>query len=50
MMEGEKVCLALDAEGVDPGTIIQRTSIHKLRILWEDGEETEERQEDLRRL
>jgi hypothetical protein len=34
---------------VDRGTIIQRTSIHKVRVLWEDGDETVEKVEDLRR-
>ena len=48
MNEGDKVCLALDHEGLDKGTVIQRAGIHKIRVLWEDGEETVEKQEDLR--
>jgi hypothetical protein len=48
MKEGSKVCLALDGAQVDQGTIIQRTSIHKVRVLWEDGDETIERSDDLK--
>lgn len=50
MNEGDKVCLSTDRAGLDRGTIIQRFSIHKVRILWEDGEETIEEDENVRRL
>lgn len=50
MNEGDKVCLALDHVGQDTGVIIQRDGILKLRVLWDDGEETVERSNDLRRL
>jgi predicted RNA-binding protein YlqC (UPF0109 family) len=48
MNDGDKVCLALDMANVDRGTIIGRAGIHKVRVLWEDGEETEEKVDDLK--
>lgn len=48
MNEGDKVTLALDMANLDRGTIIARTKINKVRVLWEDGDETEEKVEDLK--
>lgn len=47
-VEGDKVCLALDMANVDRGTIIARTGIHEVRVLWEDGDETVEKTTDLK--
>lgn len=48
MKEGDKVTLALDMANVDIGTMIGRTSIHMVRVHWEDGDETEEKDTDLK--
>lgn len=48
MVEGTKVCLALDGANEDVGTVIQTTGIHKVRVLWWDGEETSEETWDLK--
>lgn len=48
MKEGQKVSLALDKANADIGTIIDREGITKVRVLWWDGEETIEQQQDLK--
>ena len=48
MVEGARVSLALDGANEDVGTVIQTTGIHKVRVLWWDGEETIEETEDLK--
>jgi len=48
MNEGDRVTLALDSANVDRGTIIARTGIHKVRVLWEDGDETVEKEHHLK--
>lgn len=48
MKDGDKVCLALDMANVDRGTVIARVRIHEVRVLWEDGDETVEKDTDLK--
>ena len=48
MNEGDKVTLALDMANVDRGVVIGRAGITKVRVLWDDGDETEEKQTDLK--
>lgn len=48
MNEGDKVTLALDMANLDIGTVIGRTGIHKVRVHWDDGDETDEKETDLK--